>query len=1052
MKKRRVIKSRLAQGRDRGWPRLVVGLILLSLVACFFVRAEPASDKDNWKVKGALAAFHEPDPKVQVKALAKMKNLQSPSFTVPLAQIVEKCSDEKADINVCSVAIVALGSIKGLSENYVTKIASLRKDPRKEIRRAVIEALGEIGGHLDEISEALKDKAEDVYVRKFAVSALGNLNNGNAQIPRQIELLIGELKDEDKAISYYRDVPSALRELKDYTDPYVPSMIAVLDDEKNPPLNRAEALQALSLLGKVPTDEQHRQQIIALLNSRDNDVQAATLTALGWMGEAARESFEPEIKQLLDSNVNKRYVLVALGQIDKSYLDTIIEDLKDQKLASDATGALRDIKEIPEEIRNRIVGLALAPTSGPAVRLSAAHALANIAPQLKDESPNIALLLNDWKDPQVRSYALNALRDMGEDARDQIEAIEEQLGDSDTSVKTAAAQALEELGPLENPEILKILNITYEADRNEAYTYRYQAHYLGGGKKEAEMLIRWLGRSQEDISQNLSKAEVVETLQLLSRNLNFDTNKAYQAIRQDMAKNIASLVQAYSWSSEDLAVLSEAEQSLGNFSEKVIVRSKIEAVKRNQFIAEWAKRIGLVLLIHLLFWATLIWLYPKHPRIQAIFFWNKWVRNIAGLGYVSLALTFIPFLRKRLFAPFKASLEADAALGDFNESVYFEDSDVEDQIFGRKRSIREAIPEIRGFIYLEGESGIGKSMFLRKLVKEARHLIAYLPAEKCSNGVIEAIQEKLQGPASDLDFLKSLIHSKAMDICIDGLNEVDADVRAKIISFAESFSSGNIIIATQPLERKPPNNGKIRFYEMQPLDPELIESFLLKLERDLPLDAVVVGENYKKRCKSYLSDALSHKQEPQVRLLAQRSLSNPMDLTVVAQIIARGETPSLFNLMEQQHQIMVAKYERLNAQQQFPLGTFSETVYQMRLNDEKALPANKFPAEIAVMDEQKMVIKRMFYDGSSSQWIFRHDKIMEFYIAQTFLGADNKKPEEHLDDPRFNGVYYLLATLMHMDEAKALHERLIDYAADSKDHLVSDTFTKLLRTRTKLNQ
>ncbi len=52
-----------------------------------------------------------------------------------------------------------------------------------------------------------------------------------------------------------------------------------------------------------------------------------------------------------------------------------------------------------------------------------------------------------------------------------------------------------------------------------------------------------------------------------------------------------------------------------------------------------------------------------------------------------------------------------------------------------------------------------------------------------------------------------------------------------------------------------------------------------------------------------------------------------------------------------------------------------------------------------------------------------------------------------MGDPRFRGVYFLLATLLPLDDAKQLREKLIQYAADTKDHTVSDTFVQLLRTR-----
>lgn len=52
-----------------------------------------------------------------------------------------------------------------------------------------------------------------------------------------------------------------------------------------------------------------------------------------------------------------------------------------------------------------------------------------------------------------------------------------------------------------------------------------------------------------------------------------------------------------------------------------------------------------------------------------------------------------------------------------------------------------------------------------------------------------------------------------------------------------------------------------------------------------------------------------------------------------------------------------------------------------------------------------------------------------------------------MSDPRFRGVYFLLAKLMPISDALALREELINYAADTRDHTVSDDFVQLLRSR-----
>ena len=100
-----------------------------------------------------------------------------------------------------------------------------------------------------------------------------------------------------------------------------------------------------------------------------------------------------------------------------------------------------------------------------------------------------------------------------------------------------------------------------------------------------------------------------------------------------------------------------------------------------------------------------------------------------------------------------------------------------------------------------------------------------------------------------------------------------------------------------------------------------------------------------------------------------------------------------------------------------------------------------------------MVVSRQWQDTEGKpkkEWYFRHDKIMDFFLVQNFFGESDETEArliDHMSDPRFRGVYFLLATLLPVDAAKQLREKLIQYAADTKDHTVSDTFVQLLRTR-----
>ncbi len=177
-----------------------------------------------------------------------------------------------------------------------------------------------------------------------------------------------------------------------------------------------------------------------------------------------------------------------------------------------------------------------------------------------------------------------------------------------------------------------------------------------------------------------------------------------------------------------------------------------------------------------------------------------------------------------------------------------------------------------------------------------------------------------------------------------------------------------------------------------------------------------------------------------------------MDATVVASMLTRGESPDLFQLQEQQYHTMATEYATRNVGQGIPLTAFSERVYGMRKDDVSIIPEAECPREVSELVRHKMAVARQFQDGNGNtikEWRFRHDKVMDFFIVQAFLGKDkeNPRPAEHLGDPRVRGVYFLLAQLLPLEAAEQLREKLIQYAADTKDHTVRADFIQRLRVR-----
>ncbi len=673
------------------------------------------------------------------------------------------------------------------------------------------------------------------------------------------------------------------------------------------------------------------------------------------------------------------------------------------------------------------------------IRWNAAYALGGIGSDAEAAVPALTERLKD-ENANVRSFAASALGSIGKKAKAAIPGLVELLKDKNASVRGGAAYALVNIcnNNVTSVEYKPALPALMTALKDQDDTVRAgAASSLEYFAKDNEVVVPALIAALKDKNGKvrteaaLSLRYMALQLQEEAKNLQ-ETEKAIVVVKQIQA----AFGDSPDFEDNRLAV-DKTLETLGDRKQSFLLQSA----------TKWVSAGKEVWLAHAAFWLALILVYPKSPQIQAIFFWNPWVRKIMGLGYVGFALTWVPFLRRSLFAPFRESLLADAALENFKPQAYFENSDIKYQS-GDIKPIREAVSGFKGQVVLEGASGLGKTMFLRHLCQQSQRVVVYLPATKCADGVIEAIQKKLHGEEiKDPKFLQNLIYSGAIAICIDGLNEVSADTRAKIVEFTENYFKGDIILATQPMEWTPPATAKL--FVMQPLGRSHIQAFLLSRKPLIPDYAPVRDAAYEQSCSRYLEQVL-HDQQPLEELEAtQRILSNPMDLTVIASMIAADKQPDLFRLQEQQYTVVAEEYQEKHLGQEFPLDVFSEAVYQMRLKDETTLPEEQFLEELLGMERHKMVVSRQSKDSQgkpAKEWYFRHDKIAEFFIVQTFLEHPERQ-EQHLGDPRFRGVYFMLVNFLKLEDAIALREMLIQYAADTKDHTVSDTFVQLLRSR-----
>ena len=821
--------------------------------------------------------------------------------------------------------------------------------------------------------------------------------------------------------------------LGDVAKPYVRDIANTLKDQTVNKYVRASAVETLGKLGDAT--KPYVRDIADIINDKtvDHDIRRSSLEALGNLGNTAK----PYVKDIADIIKDQ----TVDHEIRRSALETLasFEDIA-KPYVKDITDILKD-KTIDNNIR-RIAAQALGDLGGNA------KAYVNV----KDITD---ILQDKTVDHDIRRNAAQALGKLGDAAKPYVKDITNILQDKtvDHDIRRSAAKALGSIKKLELQEFLIVLHNTYYDGYSNIPQWRWLTYFLSGGSDEAKNLLKWIGKPpSEEIPQQLTRPQGLKTLKLFLKA--WEASKDLKELQDDLAKQIAT-VAAYkkvSWQpNKDITLLQEHYKNLKkiNSTNAETVRSKITSLRGRL----WFFNSRNIILVHIAFWLVLIFSYPKYPQIQAMFFWNPWVRRIAGMGYVGFFLTWVPFLRRKLLEPFQHSLLADAGLDNFIETTYFPESSVKPPASEQTVPITKTLPNIKGQIVLEGDSGLGKSIFLRYLLKNTSNIAVYLPAFKCEQGVIAAIQTKLHGQAQDIHFLKSLIYSGAIDIYIDGLNEVTTDTRSQIKQFVESYFHCNVIMTTQPMQWEPPCTAKT--FVLKPLTKEQITQFLISRSLRLPADAKIKDQKYKQACKNYLAKIFDSQQPATELETNYRVLSNPMNLTLISQMLSQGENPDLFRLQEQQYNLMASEYKQ-EWRHDFPLKRFSQRVYQQRINDENAIPADEFDQEVLSMEDEKykMVISRQWknkHDTTKKEWYFRHDKIMEFFLVQNFLDASPQAKERqtiHMSDPRFRGVYFLLAKLLPLDQAQELRENLIQYAAKTKDYTVMGTYVQLLNSRT----
>jgi len=1077
---------------------------------------DPKPKLQEWQINGILAALNDGYPEVNRRAFWQLRDFDAkelaafPKQSEEIARrAIDLVNDSQADSYLRIDAAVALGTLdkanasvvhfltnlvsnsKDYSLRYdavyalrilgkadasvVKSLMTLVNDKRAEsnLRDSAVSALGILGKTdarvMPFLTTIVNDKRAESNLRDSAVSALGILGKTDASVVKSLTTLVNDSK-ADHALR--TSAVEALGELSK-ADASVVSFLMTLTNNNNQKdtLSYGYVIEALGESSK--TDARVLPFLTTLVNDRQVDlyVRSKAVETLGKIGKT-----DARVLPFLTTLVNDRQVglyvrskaVETLGKIGKTnasvvkFLTTLVNDNQvESGLRSEAAVALGYLGKADASVVQLLTTIVNDNLAESDLRDRAVKALGELGNADAKVVKSLTNLINYIQlDPQEDSYFLRKYRVPVEalsklsktDAR-VVQLLTTLFSDSkaDNSLRMEIVEALSKLKPLDLGKIFVLIAHIYDVGSDELAYSRFAAYFYGGGVNESKTLLQWIGRPDSNsIPTQLTHDEGKQTLDIFAKA--WEPSANFPRIRSDLAQATGKVASMVQWQSDDIVLLEQHYKNLSNakFNSADSVKAAIDSLA----IWKWFNTAKTVMAIHLGFWVALIFLYPKSPTIQALFFWNPWVRKIVGLGYVNALLITVPFLQRRLFAPFQKGLRQAAGLDQFDPTAYFQESRVKRSLWTAGKETEEilpltaAIPSLKGQMLLQAPSGFGKTMFLRHLIKNSpQRTIVFLTATECAQAkdhdVIQAIQAKLPIAASDPNFLKSLIYSGAVDICIDGLNEINAEAQASIKQFLSSYTKGNIILTTQPLsDKNPPQSAQL--YRLLPLDDEQISRFLTSRH---PENAILQGTGYHQACEAYLKEVLHPAQPPVDMTAIRRVLSNPMDLDTVAEMLANKERPELFRLQQQLYDRMATDYADHNNGYSFPLKPVAQLAYDMRLSDQNRLPKDQLAQDaIDLMEKHKLLTPK------SGSWQFRHDKIWDFFIVQKYLedpqaAYEELRATERMRDTRLRGVYLQLATELELAIAQALEKALFAYASSTGDHTTSDPFRRQLDSR-----
>ena len=468
-----------------------------------------------------LSAAGHKDPSVRASAVTGLGYLPGASSKVQEAVI--KCARDEAT-EVRSHAVIALARLK-VSDDVLLPIINedLRHDDER-VRLAAVSVLLERRALLSRAAPELESllTAESGGVSRHAAFLLARIG------PKAAPLLLGSLKDKRSRIEQIAEALAMIGK------PIGASLyLAVKSPE--PRVRRGAALA----LGQTrPVARDTVRILTAGLNDTDNDVRAAFLAGISYLGPRAGESV-PAVRALLgdkspairlhavrvlaQSAPRDDRLVSDLASLLKTESDALVERLAIETVRSLGPQGLSAIDVVigklgkghPEEVRIAAVQLieshgpsaaaavpalaSLLDDPSPRLRTTAAQALASMGKAAQPALGKLSLLVNAQQ-AEVREAAVTALGSLGLEADAVRPQLASALRDEKSEVRRAATRAIQRFGP-QGAIFLPDIILLAEKKENLRSVERMLRRFEGARPDARSLpeLVKQLGHKQDSV-------------------------------------------------------------------------------------------------------------------------------------------------------------------------------------------------------------------------------------------------------------------------------------------------------------------------------------------------------------------------------------------------------------------------------------------------------------------------------------------------------------------------------------------------------------------------